>query len=439
MLRTYDKVIEMRELSSFAQWKFDSAALNQTAVDDTCGRSNHGLLYPSSPVNLPVSTAPIVIDRQPIVTRNSGINFSPVELEAVVTANPRGLPTLATVSLDGAGTNVGSFQTNLAAVDELQNITVRFGNLVVGPYTQTVTASNAHGIVTTTSAVYKSGWQGNAFRFNPNDYVQTSVTFPQNQFYPTESITVELWFNPTKGGVLASEIGRAVIDLLATGEVKAGFNGVEAILLGQANFNQWNHVAVRYDHVTRNLQGFLNGIPSVVRKGNRITPAESGVQANLAFGQANFVNFGGGEYYGGDIDEIRVWNVARTDEQLTEQRFLLMARGDSGLVLHWQFDHVSVNPVDSSLNGNHGLKRGGPEAVTSTAPLRFAVQPIHRKETQVVLEFLVNPGFNYKFERSNDLATWTAIETNTASGGLLRRAQNFDHSIPGAFFRMTLE
>jgi hypothetical protein len=187
------------------------------------------------------------------------------------------------------------------------------------------------------------------------------------------------------------------------------------------------------------MQGFLNGVPSTVRNGDRITPAEAGLQAHVAFAEGTFFNFGGGEFYGGDMDEIRVWNIARTDAQLTEQRFLLLARGQTGLVLNWQFDHSGLDPVDSSTNGNHGRVRGGPNAILSTAPLRYAVQPIQQADTQVVLEFLVNPGFSYKLERSEDLNTWTPVETNTANAGLLRRSQNLDVARPGEFFRIALE
>jgi hypothetical protein len=228
---------------------------------------------------------------------------------------------------------------------------------------------------------------------------------------------------------------RALIELLPSGEVVAGFNGLDSVSLSGAQFGQWNHVALRYDSVTKQMRGFLNGIGSDIHTGDRITPSDAGVVTHYAFGKSTLVHFGPGEYYGGDLEDIRVWNVSRSDEQLTSERFDLLVGDEAGLVLNWRFDHGSTDPADLSPFQNVG-RNFHATAILSTAPLRFKVEPPRASNAQMTTDFLVNPGGSYLLESSYDLLTWTVVSTNTPVVGLFHAQAPIDQARSSFFYRL---
>lgn len=60
-------------------------------------------------------------------------------------------------------------------------------------------------------------------------------------------------------------------------------------------------------------------------------------------------------YWDGLVDEIRIWNYARTVAQINEFKDKRLVEGDSGLVGHYQFDLLDAATLkDSSQYGNHG-------------------------------------------------------------------------------------
>ena len=57
----------------------------------------------------------------------------------------------------------------------------------------------------------------------------------------------------------------------------------------------------------------------------------------------------------GTIDEVRVWNVARTVSEINEDRYRILNGNESGLVGYWRFDEgVSDTTLDLAPNVNYG-------------------------------------------------------------------------------------
>ena len=79
-----------------------------------------------------------------------------------------------------------------------------------------------------------------------------------------------------------------------------------------------------------------------------------------------------GEYFHGEIDEMRVWNVVRTQEQIQANMDKVLTGNEAGLVGYWNFDGGTAN--DRSPNGNHGVLKGDAKIVEEkihTEPLQF--------------------------------------------------------------------
>ncbi len=80
--------------------------------------------------------------------------------------------------------------------------------------------------------------------------------------------------------------------------------------------NDWTHVAVSYEPISSVWKMYINGKLDITKDlGSNIMPANVSVSA---FAIATSINSKGVTegFFKGNIDEIRVWKVARTDEEI---------------------------------------------------------------------------------------------------------------------------
>lgn len=196
-----------------------------------------------------------------------------------------------------------------------------------------------------------------------------AVTPNMRSMFNSESVTLELWFNALGAGVILSENGNtspssgwydSQIEILSSGEVRVRVWNFSYISLGTVEFGTWNHVAVRYNEANQTLSGFLNGVISPTeRVGNRECPWESGynIYYQLAAGQST--NMGSGVYFTGQIDEFRVWSIARSDYEISSKMSSTLAVNEFGLAGYWDLNNSSllseVNGYSLSLSGNTSL------------------------------------------------------------------------------------
>jgi hypothetical protein len=79
---------------------------------------------------------------------------------------------------------------------------------------------------------------------------------------------------------------------------------------------------------------------------------------------------GHGEYFQGEMEEARVWQTTRTEEQIQDNLFLRIQGERENLVAYYTFDAESGDRIsDHSLRGNHLRVLGGANCVLSTAPI----------------------------------------------------------------------
>ncbi|NEQ65005.1 MAG: LamG domain-containing protein [Symploca sp. SIO2D2] len=79
------------------------------------------------------------------------------------------------------------------------------------------------------------------------------------------------------------------------------------------------------------------------------------------------------EYFNGTLEEVRVWKVVRTQEQILDNIFTRLKGEKQDLLANYTFDEIADNQVkDSSLAGNHlplGADDNKPTSVFSNAPI----------------------------------------------------------------------
>jgi hypothetical protein len=136
----------------------------------------------------------------------------------------------------------------------------------------------------------------------------------------------------------------------------------------QANTNQWVHFAMTWDGT--NLKAFVNGVEKVSVP--ITTMLHTGTTALTIGGYPpNFFN--------GQIDEFRVWNVARTAAQIASTMNSALTGNEANLTGYWKFDETSgTNAADSVTSAGHTAHPGTlmanntgnlPTFVVSTAPI----------------------------------------------------------------------
>jgi len=168
-------------------------------------------------------------------------------------------------------------------------------------------------------AKWVKGKVGNALSFDGKDnYVLIDIggSVPQ-------SITLAAWIYPIVGGVVFSELGQGVInsgwhdsqmEVLFTGELKVGFwTGAEqGISLGKVSVNKWYNVAMTYDKSDSSIKGYVNG--ELKDKGKLVKQYPPDLWYGI--GAADTTNLGSGAYFNGIIDEVAIFNVALSEEDI---------------------------------------------------------------------------------------------------------------------------
>ncbi len=107
------------------------------------------------------------------------------------------------------------------------------------------------------------------------------------------------------------------------------------------------HVAATYDGQTLKL--FVNGALD-----NQVAAAYPAFNYsrpdNVTIGAANY-GFDYWRRFDGTMDEVRIWNTARTEVQISAARNIHLCAGTPGLVGYWTFTGNSL--LDASGNGNN--------------------------------------------------------------------------------------
>jgi hypothetical protein len=112
----------------------------------------------------------------------------------------------------------------------------------------------------------------------------------------------------------------------------------------------WHHVAAVLDRPNRRLSLYLDGelIAEDTDWGNHSAWTSAPVQVGIiTYSPSAFE---------GEIDELRVWNIARTQEEIRASMHTTLTGDDGGLIGYWNFEDGTAK--DRSKNGHDGTLIG---------------------------------------------------------------------------------
>jgi hypothetical protein len=134
-----------------------------------------------------------------------------------------------------------------------------------------------------------------------------------------------------------------------------------------ANTAQWAHFAMTWDG--SNLHAFVNGVEKVTVP---IAMLHTGMAALTIGGYPP-------AFFNGQIDEFRIWSVARTASEIASTMNKTLTGNEANLTGYWKFDETSGTTVaDSVTSAGHTAHPGtlmansaanNPTFVVSGAPL----------------------------------------------------------------------
>ena len=196
--------------------------------------------------------------------------------------------------------------------------------------------------------------------------------------------------------------------------LEVGGNGLSGTIA--VNDGNWHHVACVYNPVSATpVELYVDGVLDAA--GSLTVPTNTGTSVDMRIGQ----RVDGINHFDGEIDEVRVWNTAKSQIELTANMNNEMCSIPSDLVAYYRFNQgvaAGSNPtetvlIDDSGNGNNGT-------LTNMA--------LNGATSNWVTGVTLTPGVTSSLlvDAACDSYTWAANSTTYASSG------NYSVTLSGA-------
>ena len=212
-------------------------------------------------------------------------------------------------------------------------------------------------IIVLLCTMYCLNGQDHSINFDgSNDYVRIP---DHSQLDLTENYTLEAWIFPETFSWLAGIISKyqtnAANGYLLRMTHQSPYTGLgfdEVVTsTGLLSGNQWYHVAAVNDEGERRL--YLNGVEQSL----------SGSPLNITTNN-NSIRIGsdyGSRYFDGRIDEVRIWDLVREQDDIVSDMDIILSGEENGLVAYFTFNEGNGDTLyDQTGNGHHGLLMGDP-------------------------------------------------------------------------------
>jgi concanavalin A-like lectin/glucanase superfamily protein/VCBS repeat protein/type IX secretion system substrate protein len=193
----------------------------------------------------------------------------------------------------------------------------------------------------------------------------------------SNSLTIEAWIKVSSSFPASGRVGNIIGNVGQTpnfnfeghqnGRLRFYWNNGE-INVYATNFDMrddaWHHVAVTRDSITNQIIFYTDG------QVNGIFSAGSNADYHWPLGIGNDLRTPGIPFHG-LIEEVRLWNVARTEQEIRENIHLTLTGSENGLISYWQFNEASSDTTYDPVGGNNGTLHNFDMAdwITSTTPV----------------------------------------------------------------------
>jgi hypothetical protein len=309
-----------------------------------------------------------------------------------------------------AATTAGNYSVTVTNAQGCSSTSAATAVTVNALPTATITASGPTTFCAGSSVILSTdAATGNAINFTGGNYVQsTNPALPLGN----AARTMEAWIKTTTGnGGAIVNWGTTVSNqrsgmLMINGRLY--FVGENNDLIGATPINDgnWHHVAVTFTGAT--LSMYVDGVLDAASNKSLNT---SGTV--LRIGQRS-VGDSYSELFIGTIDEVRIWNFAKTQAQIQASKNQVISLGTTGLVAYYKLDEgAGSSTADATGLGSVGnLVNGSSWVGPSTAPINYS-NYLWSPEGQTTSSITVNATGNY-FVTATNAQGCSAISPATA-------------------------
>jgi hypothetical protein len=186
------------------------------------------------------------------------------------------------------------------------------------------------------------------------DYIEVPYSSSLNAF--TWGITLEAWVKRNDANRFESIVcngwQQSYCLSFAGSKVRLQTSGGASFMDSQGSVpaGTWTHVAATYDGTTQKI--YINGVLDSVHT----YPGSVGQASNTPLGiGVDLVNDFMQNYFNGRIDTVRIWNYARSAQDIRAAMFQAMGGPTLDLQAEWRLD----GDAGDSTGGNNGIVHGG--------------------------------------------------------------------------------
>lgn len=256
----------------------------------------------------------------------------------------------------------------------------------------------------------------NALNFDGTD---DHVTTPFGGPFGPANRTVECWIRTSNSistqqvildyGAMSPLGSRFTLNMINFGKLRIevggnGFNSTQSIADGN-----WHHVAVTYDdNATNKFRMYIDGQLEIAQN---TSVAVNTVSAGLFIGQRN----DGVNNFLGDIDEVRIWNYARTQAEIDADKNFEYCSLPTGLLVYYKFNqgvaggnNTGVTTLQSATGGNNGTLNNfvlvGNSSNWVAGMALTPPPPVVTQDTLSTCDSLISPSGKYVWTASGNYA-----------------------------------
>lgn len=187
-----------------------------------------------------------------------------------------------------------------------------------------------------------------------NDHVDCGIGLT-NALKGLDKMTVEAWLYPTQNTAGKSVVGNHQSNTQFN--IQQTTNNQYSFFIGFGSYgvntptnsvvlNTWQHVAGVFDDNV--IKIYLNGVLSGTTAVPSTYVLNPACATNVWIGKSAF----GGENFQGNIDEVRIWNIARTQCEINTYKNCEIPTSASGLLANYHFNQgndAAANPTVTTL------------------------------------------------------------------------------------------
>ena len=186
--------------------------------------------------------------------------------------------------------------------------------------------------------------------------------------------------------------------------------------------NSWHHIAVVITNSGRTC--YVDGHKTTQ---NTTIPTYDFSLGRMWLGRDSANATNDNRVFKGLLDEVRIWNVAKTETELSGNKYLTLTGSEPGLVGYWNFnDSSAVHATDLSPSGIHGKITGGTYVRSTPIELMTAVGHLSIGDVSAVESNLTLPST----AEGGVKIRWTTTNASVLDTlGIVNRPEMYDATV----------